>query len=45
MNNLGHMYEHGQGVAQDNDQARQWYEKAVAGGNASAKASLERLSQ
>ena len=29
-NNLGYMYRHGRGVAQDFKQARVWYEKAAA---------------
>ena len=32
MNNLGNMYEHGQGVAQSYVKARDWYERAAAGG-------------
>jgi TPR repeat protein len=43
MNNLGYIYQHGLGVAQDNGQARQWYEKATAKGNTTARASLEKL--
>ena len=34
------MYEDGRGVAQDYTQARQWYEKAAAAGNAQAMYNL-----
>ena len=34
MQNLGWYYQNGFGVAQDYTQARQWYEKAAAAGNA-----------
>jgi TPR repeat protein len=40
MNNLGYLYEEGQGVAQDYQQAQQWYEKAAAAGSATAMNNL-----
>jgi hypothetical protein len=43
MINLGFLYEHGFGVAQDYAKAREWYEKAAAKGAASAKEALETL--
>lgn len=33
MNSLGDLYYYGQGVAQDDDQARYWYQKAAEAGN------------
>src|SRR5262245_28439668 len=36
MRNLGFLYRHGHGVPQDYDKAREWFEKAVAKGNARA---------
>jgi hypothetical protein len=44
MTNLGLFYQHGNGVAPDYAKAREWYEKAAAKGDASAKANLEKLS-
>jgi TPR repeat protein len=43
MNNLGWMYQNGEGVAKDVDQAVSWYRKAAALGNESAKKNLQRL--
>jgi uncharacterized protein len=43
MNNLGLLYQNGQGVAQDYGKGREWYEKAAAKGDADAKARLEKL--
>jgi TPR repeat protein len=43
MTNLGLLYDNGQGVAQDHANAREWYEKAAAMGDASAKAYLQKL--
>jgi hypothetical protein len=40
MNNLGSLYFFGHGVAQDYGQARQWFEKAAAAGNADAMFNL-----
>jgi TPR repeat protein len=40
---LGSLYSTGEGVTQDYAKAREWYEKAAAKGNASAKARLEEL--
>ena len=39
------MYANGQGVAQDFKQARFWFEKAAAQGDAEAKAALQQLNQ
>ena len=39
---FGELYEHGRGVAQDYDKAREWFEKAAATGDADAKAWLGR---
>ena len=36
MNNLGTLYAHGQGVAQDYGKAREWYQKAADAGNPAA---------
>ena len=41
--NLGAMYEHGHGVAQDYAQARGWYRRAAEAGNAPAAERLYRL--
>jgi TPR repeat protein len=38
--NRGMLYENGQGVAQDYEQARQWFEKAAAAGDAPAMSNL-----
>jgi TPR repeat protein len=38
------LYADGQGVAQDYDKAREWYEKAAAQGDTNAKKALEQLS-
>ena len=40
MANLGKLYQYGQGVAQDDVKARDWYEKAAANGYANAMFSL-----
>jgi TPR repeat protein len=41
---LGFLYEKGHGVAKDSDQARRWYQKAMAdAGNESLKASRTSL--
>ena len=39
-NNLGILYDNGQGVVQDYGQARMWYEKAAAQGHAQAQYQL-----
>lgn len=36
MNNLGYMYDFGQGVPQNYQKAKQWYEEAAALGNPGA---------
>jgi TPR repeat protein len=41
---LGESYEYGQGVAQDDGKAREWYQKAAEAGNEDAKRALSRLS-
>jgi TPR repeat protein len=43
MYNLGAMYEHGHGVAQDYAQARGWYRRAAEAGNGPAAERLYRL--
>lgn len=43
MHNLGAMYEHGHGVAQDYARARGWYRRAAEAGNAPAAERLSRL--
>ena len=43
MINLGVLYENGHGVAQDYAKAREWYQKAVDIGDATALANLEQL--
>jgi len=43
MNNLGNLYAQGLGVARDYEQARRWYEKAAAAGDALAKDRLHTL--
>jgi TPR repeat protein len=43
MTHLGLLYSDGRVVAQDYAKAREWYAKAAAKGDASAKAALERL--
>ena len=43
MNNLGLLYQNGQGVAKDYQKAREWYQKAADAGNAWAKNALLRL--
>jgi TPR repeat protein len=45
MYQLGHMYEHGQRVAKDRKQARQWYEKAAEAGDQNAKDRLRKFSK
>jgi len=40
MNGLGYLYQHGLGVAQDYQQARQWFEKGAAAGDANAMDNL-----
>ena len=42
-NNLGGMFDHGQGVAKDRAEAIRWYRLAAAQGNAIAQSSLKRL--
>ena len=37
MTNLGLLYANGRGVQKDDAKARQWYEKAAAGGDERAK--------
>jgi TPR repeat protein len=39
-NNLGTLYEKGQGVSQDYTKARQWFEKAAAQGSVAAQNNL-----
>jgi peptidylprolyl isomerase len=41
--NIGALYESGEGVSKDIQQAKYWYQKAAAGGNKDAKAALDRL--
>ncbi len=43
MNGLGVIYDHGEGVPQDYQKAREWYEKAAAGGNTNAQQRLKTL--
>ena len=43
MNNLGALYENGQGLRANPTEARVWYEKAAAGGYTDAQASVARL--
>jgi uncharacterized protein len=43
MNNLGELYEKGEGVTQDYTKARQWYQRSADKGNADAKQALSRL--
>jgi TPR repeat protein len=45
MNNLGLLYENGQGIAQDYGKAREWYQKAADAGNADAMVGLGVLYQ
>ena len=40
MNNLGELYRDGQGVAQDYDKARGWFQKAADAGNTEAMCNL-----
>ena len=40
---LGICYEEGNGVTKDLNQAREWYTKAAAQGDAEAQAELDRL--
>jgi len=40
MDNLGHMYEDGRGVAQNDQKAVEWYEKAAQAGNKEAYVDL-----
>ncbi|TDI82837.1 MAG: sel1 repeat family protein, partial [Betaproteobacteria bacterium] len=42
-NNLGVMYQIGEGVPQNNAQAVEWYTKAAAQGNADAQANLDTM--
>ena len=42
MTSIGLLYDNGQGVPQDYVQAREWYEKAVAAGNAAAMTNIGR---
>jgi TPR repeat protein len=41
--NIGVLWEDGLGVAKDRNQAIEWYTKAAAAGNTSAKAALKSL--
>lgn len=41
--NFARCFEDGNGTRQDFNQAKEWYQKAIAGGNKSAKAALARL--
>jgi TPR repeat protein len=43
MNQLGELYRQGRGVAQDDGQARDWYQRAAGAGNAAAMNSLGNL--
>jgi uncharacterized protein len=43
MTSLGDLYERGQGVALDRDQALTLYRRALAAGNTAAAAGIERL--
>ena len=45
MNKVAAMYENGQGVQKDQQQAVFWYRKAAQTGNLNAKNSLKRLGQ
>lgn len=45
MNNLGSMYERGNGVAKNLEEARRWYEQAAKLGNEDAKANVERVKE
>lgn len=45
MNNLGSMYEGGNGVAKNLDEAKKWYEQAAALGNEDARANVERVKE
>ena len=45
MNNLGILYEYGQGVTQDYDQAKSWYKKAAKLGVKTAQEALEDLGE
>ena len=40
MNNLGLLYTKGEGIAQDYDKAREWYQKSANAGNAYAMTNL-----
>ena len=41
--NLGGMYQDGEGVAQDNEEAAKWYRKAAEQGHATAKLRLDKI--
>src|SRR6202007_2864630 len=43
MNDLGVLYQNGQGVAQNYDKAREWFQKAADAGNADAMNNLGEL--
>jgi TPR repeat protein len=43
MFNLGNRYKYGRGVTKDVNQAREWYTKAVAQGDAMAQTKLDQL--
>jgi TPR repeat protein len=43
MFNLGNCYNNGRGVTKDVNQAREWYTKAVAQGQAMAQTHLDQL--
>lgn len=41
--NLGVMYEHGQGVEQNKEEAKKWYQRACENGNEEACATLSQM--
>ena len=43
MAKVGDMYNRGEGVAQNEEEAKKWYKKAADGGNEWAKGQLSRL--
>ena len=45
MNNLGSMYEGGNGVAKNLEEAKKWYEQAAALGNEDARANMKRVKE
>ena len=44
-NNVGYMYETGQGIAKDREKALEWYQKAAAQGDGEAKKKARKLSK